>query len=62
LSHGGVSDADFHLSFHPKPGLTGLFALMEETIMANYYEQTVVQQTIPDADMTPLERLLRKPS
>jgi hypothetical protein len=26
--------------------------------MADYYEQTVVQQTIPDADMTPLERLL----
>ena len=26
--------------------------------MADYYEQTVVQQTIPDGDMTPLERLL----
>ncbi|MGP8124042.1 MAG: hypothetical protein ACLP8B_26410 [Xanthobacteraceae bacterium] len=26
--------------------------------MADYFEQTVVQQTIPDADMTPLERLL----
>lgn len=26
--------------------------------MADYYEQTVVQQTIPDEDMTPLERLL----
>jgi hypothetical protein len=26
--------------------------------MADYYEQTVVQQTIPIADMTPLERLL----
>jgi hypothetical protein len=26
--------------------------------MANYYTPTVVQQTIPDADMTPLERLL----
>jgi hypothetical protein len=29
-----------------------------ETAMANYYEQTVVQPTIPDADMTPLEQLL----
>jgi hypothetical protein len=26
--------------------------------MADYFEQTVVKQTIPDADMTPLERLL----
>jgi hypothetical protein len=26
--------------------------------MADYYQQTVIQQTIPDADMTPLERLL----
>ncbi len=26
--------------------------------MANYYDQTVIQQTILDADMTPLERLL----
>jgi len=26
--------------------------------MADYFEQTVIQQTIPDADMTPLERLL----
>lgn len=26
--------------------------------MADYFEQTVVQQTIPDADMTALERLL----
>lgn len=26
--------------------------------MADYFEQTVVQQTIPDIDMTPLERLL----
>ena len=26
--------------------------------MADYFEQTVVQQTIPTADMTPLERLL----
>ncbi len=26
--------------------------------MPDYYEQTVVQQIIPDADMTPLERLL----
>jgi hypothetical protein len=26
--------------------------------MADYYTQTVVQPTIPDADMTPLERLL----
>ena len=26
--------------------------------MADYFEQTVVQQTVPDADMTPLERLL----
>lgn len=26
--------------------------------MADYYTPTVVQQTIPDADMTPLERLL----
>ena len=26
--------------------------------MADYYQQTVVQQTIPEADMTPLERLL----
>ena len=26
--------------------------------MADYFEQTVVQQTIPEADMTPLERLL----
>ncbi len=26
--------------------------------MADYFEQTVVQQTIPNADMTPLERLL----
>jgi hypothetical protein len=30
-----------------------------EPIMADYYQQTVVQQTIiPEADMTPLERLL----
>jgi hypothetical protein len=29
-----------------------------ETNMADYYEQTIVQQIIPDADMTPLERLL----
>lgn len=26
--------------------------------MADYYEQTVIQQTIPAADMTPIERLL----
>lgn len=26
--------------------------------MADYYTPTVIQQTIPDADMTPLERLL----
>lgn len=26
--------------------------------MADYFQQTVVQQTIPDADMTPIERLL----
>ncbi len=26
--------------------------------MADYFEQTVIQQTIPDTDMTPLERLL----
>jgi|SRR5258706_13627385 hypothetical protein len=26
--------------------------------MANYYTPTVIQQTIPDADMTPLERLI----
>ena len=26
--------------------------------MADYFEHTVVQQTIPNADMTPLERLL----
>ena len=26
--------------------------------MTDYFEQTVVQQTIPDADMTALERLL----
>jgi hypothetical protein len=29
-----------------------------EITMTDYYEQTVVQQMIPDADMTPLERLL----
>jgi hypothetical protein len=29
-----------------------------EIAMADYYEHTVVQQIIPDADMTPLERLL----
>jgi len=29
-----------------------------EITMTDYYQQTVVQQTIPDADMTPLERLL----
>lgn len=26
--------------------------------MADYFEQTIVQQTIPDEDMTPIERLL----
>ena len=26
--------------------------------MADYYTPTVIQQTIPDADMTPLERLI----
>jgi hypothetical protein len=26
--------------------------------MADYYSPTVIQQTIPDADMTPLERLI----
>ena len=26
--------------------------------MADYYTPTVIQQTIPDTDMTPLERLL----
>jgi hypothetical protein len=26
--------------------------------MADYFEQTVVQQSIPETDMTPLERLL----
>ena len=26
--------------------------------MADYFEQTIVQQTIPNEDMTPLERLL----
>lgn len=26
--------------------------------MADYYTPTVIQQTIPEADMTPLERLL----
>lgn len=26
--------------------------------MADYYSPTVIQQTIPEADMTPLERLL----
>jgi hypothetical protein len=29
-----------------------------ELAMADYYQQTVVQQTIPPSDMTPLERLL----
>jgi hypothetical protein len=29
-----------------------------ELPMADYYQQTVVQQTIPDSDMTPIERLL----
>jgi hypothetical protein len=29
-----------------------------EVIMADYCQQTVVQQTIPDGDMTPLERLV----
>jgi hypothetical protein len=29
-----------------------------EITMADYYQPTVVQQIIPDADMTPLERLL----
>jgi hypothetical protein len=29
-----------------------------ETIMADYFQPTVVQQIIPDNDMTPLERLL----
>jgi hypothetical protein len=28
--------------------------------MANYYSPTVIQPTIPEADMTPLERLLRE--
>ena len=31
---------------------------IRRSTMADYFEQTVVQQTIPDADMTPLERLL----
>jgi hypothetical protein len=26
--------------------------------MADYYTPTVIQQTIPEADMTPLERML----
>jgi hypothetical protein len=29
-----------------------------EIIMADYHQSTVVQQIIPDADMTPIERLL----
>jgi hypothetical protein len=29
-----------------------------ETTMSEYYQQTVIQQSIPHADMTPLERLL----
>jgi hypothetical protein len=29
-----------------------------EISMADYFQPTVVQQTIPDSDMTPLERLL----
>jgi hypothetical protein len=29
-----------------------------ELTMPDYYQQTVVQQTIPDGDMTPIERLL----
>jgi hypothetical protein len=43
---------------HQKPGhRAGRFHFKEVT-MADYFEQTVVQQTIPDADMTALERLL----
>jgi hypothetical protein len=34
------------------------FRISKEAPMADYYTPTVIQQTIPDADMTPLERLL----
>jgi hypothetical protein len=56
-SEGGVSDANRFLSFNPEARLAGLFHLWRQN-MADYFEQTVVQQIIPDADMTPLERLL----
>src|SRR5262249_10302483 len=42
---------------NPKPGSAGLSSSLED-IMADYFQPTVVQQIIPDADMTPLERLL----
>jgi hypothetical protein len=32
--------------------------MFRRTSMADYYTPTVIQQTIPEADMTPLERLL----
>jgi hypothetical protein len=52
-----ISDTDFRLSPNSKPGKAGLFAVLE-IAMAESYEHTVIQQVIPDAAMTALERLL----
>jgi hypothetical protein len=49
-----LNPADFPKLARQLPGIS----LQWRPNMANYYEQTVIQQTIPDNDMTPLERLL----
>jgi hypothetical protein len=46
-----------NLPHNPQRPASPDFFILEIT-MADYYQQTVVHQIIPDADMTPLERLL----
>jgi hypothetical protein len=56
----GTRQLTSNFPIHPleEPGhRAGLFAF-QETSMADYYTQTVVQPTIPNSDMTLLERLL----
>jgi hypothetical protein len=49
---------DSHPAIAKSPAAVPGFRFSKEAPMADYYTPTVIQQTIPEADMTPLERLL----
>ncbi|WP_427980328.1 hypothetical protein [Acidocella sp.] len=58
LTHRRQKPPDTPTHHQSKPGhRAGLFAFMEVE-MADYYTPTVVQETIPNADITALEQLL----